>query len=218
MKRYLHFYYWLAAIVMMLCNTLTLSAQVKVTSLSQLKAGDIIVIYPKDSNGTSHYGETDLALAYGLSNSGLTSLANAQDGGIWTLIDAGDGYYYLKNKLGFYWAYQESSSSTSLRCTYDQSSAVKVSLSWDSKYGGVCFWNQQDGRGLNNLFGHNNQYNWYSSKTDYNSSDANTTFDVSILQWEWENLGENALLIKDDGIEYCLYRGHKIAEVNGITS
>ena len=179
-KKQYGFWRLLLMIIFAVCSTTTISAQIKVTSLSQLKAGNVIKIYPKDSNGTSHYGESKYALACSGNQNSLTSYEKAGSGDSWTLVDAGSGYYYLKNNLGCYWAYQGKSSSTSLTCTASQSSAVKVSLTWDSKYGGVCFWNQKDGTGLNNLFNNNNRYNWWSSKSDYNSSDANTTFDVAI--------------------------------------
>lgn len=182
MKRYLHFYIWLAAVIMMICSTLTMPAMTKVTSLSDLKVGNVIKIYPKSSNGTSHYAESKLALACSGNNQYLTSYEKAGSGDSWVLEDAGDGYYYLKNDLGCYWAYQSKSSYNSLTCTTYKSTAVKISLTWDSKYNGVCFWNQKDGTGLNNLNGYNYRYNWYSSKSDYNSSDANTTFDVAIVQ------------------------------------
>lgn len=201
MKRCLHFYYWLAAVIMMICSTLTISAQVKVTSLSQLKAGSVIKIYPKDSDGTSHYGDSKLALACNGDGKELTSYEKAGSGDTWTLVDAGDGYYYLKNNLGCYWAYQSTSSSTSLTCTASQSSAVKVSLTWDTEYGGVCFWNQKNGTGLNNLFNYNNRYNWWSSKYDY-ASDANTTFDVALI-----------IEIIDNGIGYSLNLQDKTAMV-----
>lgn len=202
MKRYLHFYYWVAAIIMMLCSAATVLAQTKVTSLSQLKAGCVIKIYPKSSDGTSHYGDSKLALACSGNGKDLTSYEKAGAGDSWTLEAAGDGYY-LKNNLGCYWAYQSKSSFGSLTCTTSESSAVKVSLTWDSKYGGVCFWNQKDNSGLNNLYGYNYRFNWFSSKSDYNSSDANTTFDVAIL-------GEGADVEVDESPEYDCEKDLKV--------
>ena len=202
MKRYLHFYYWLAAVVMMICSTTTVSAQTKVTSLSQLKAGSVIKIYPKDSNGTSHYGESKLALACSGNGKSLTSYEKAGIGDTWTLVDAGDGYYYLENNLGCFWAYQSRSSYQSLTCTIFRSSAVKVKLTWDSKYGGVCFWNQKDGTGLNNLNGYGYMFNWWSSQSNFDS-DANTTFDVLL----------NGKEITKDGIKYWVDFSSKTARV-----
>ena len=180
MKRYLHFCYWLAAVIILICSTATASAQTKVTELGQLYVGSVIKIYPKSSDGTSHYGESRLALACSGNGQSLTSYEKAGSGDSWTLEDAGDGYYCFKNNLGCCWAYQSKSSYSSLTCTTSQSSAVKVSLTWNSKYGGVCFWNQKDNSGLNNLFGYNNRYNWYSSKSNY-TSDANTPIDIAIV-------------------------------------
>ena len=158
-----------------------MSAQTKVTSLSLLKAGSVIKIYPKDSNGTSHYGESDYALACSGDGQSLTSYEKAGCGDEWILEDAGEGYCYLKNNNGCYWAYQGCSSDKSLKCTIDKSSAVKISLTWDAHYSGVCFWNGKDGRGLNNLYEYNNMYNWWSNPNNY-SNDANTSFDIAIIK------------------------------------
>lgn len=135
----------------------------KVTSLDDLEAGLVIKIYPHGkASGAS------LSLACSGNGKDLTSYAKAGDGDEWTLVDADSGYYYLKNELGCYWAYQNNSTRQSLTCTTNISSAIKVKLTWDSKNGGVCFWNEKDGRGLNNLYGSNDRYNWYSSSSYYN--------------------------------------------------
>ena len=215
MIRNLHFYKWFVAVVVMICSTITMSAQTKVTSLSQLKAGCVIKIYPKDSDGTSHYGEAKYALACSGDGQSLTSYEKAGSGDEWTLEDAGDGFCYLKNNNGCYWAYQRSSSSESLQCTINKSSAVKISLTWNTEYSGVCFWNAKDGRGLNNLFEYNNRYNWWSDPNDY-SGDANTCFDIAILKEGGGNgfdfsIGENAEIVSN-GIKYKLYPS-KTAEV-----
>ena len=212
MKRYLQFNVLLAAVILMVCGTASMSAQTKVTSLRQLKAGCVIKIYPKDSNGTSHYGENEMALACSGNGQYLTSCEKAKSGDSWTLVDAGDGYCYLKNNLGCYWAYQSRSSYQSLTCTTSQNSAVKISFTWDSTYDGVCFWNKEDGTGLNNLNGYGYRYNWWSWTTDY-TSDANTTFDVAIVQ---EGSGEPIIAtqeIVDNGIKYLLNLRDKTASV-----
>ena len=170
------FLHLLLLTIFAVCSTLTMSAQTKVTSLSQLKAGSVIRIYPKDREG-SHYGESEFALACSGNGCGLTKFYRAYGGDRWTLVDAGDGYYYLRNNLGYYWAYQGSSSTDAMTCTTSQSSAVKVSLTWDSKDGGVCFWNQKDGAALNNLLGANLWFNWYMHDTPYD----NDVFDVALV-------------------------------------
>ena len=180
MKRSLHFYKWFVAVIVLICSTITMSAQTKVTGLSQLKAGSVIKIYPKDRKGTSHYGESKYALACSGDGQSLTYYEKAGSGDEWTLEDAGDGFCYLKNNNGCYWAYQGITSSKSLECTMNKNSAVKISLTWDTKYSGVCFWNIKDGRGLNNLEGCNYMYNWWSTRDSY-LEDANTTFDIAIL-------------------------------------
>ena len=110
----------------------------------------------------------------------LTSYEKAGSGDEWTLEDAGDGLCYLKNDKGCYWTYQGRSLDY-LKCTMNKSSAVKISLTWDTKYSGVCFWNVKDNHGLNNLEGYNYIYNWFSDPDVY-SRDANTTFDIALLK------------------------------------
>ena len=210
MKRSLHFYKWFVAVVVLICSTTTMSAQTKVTSLSQLKAGSVIKIYPKDSDGTSHYGESKYALACSGDGQSLTSYEKAGSGDEWTLEDAGNGLCYLKNDKGCYWAYQGITSSKSLECTMNKNSAVKISLTWDTKYSGVCFWNTKDNRGLNNLYEYNYRYNWWSEHYNY-SGDANTTFDIALLK---EGSGNyfSSIDIVLNGIKYRL-NINKTAEV-----
>ena len=208
MKRSLHFYKWFVAVVVLICSTTTMSAQTKVTGLSQLKAGSVIKIYPKEGYGTSHYGESKYALACSGYRQPLTSLEKAGSGDKWTLEDAGNGNYYLKNNNGCYWAYQGITSSKSLECTTDKNSAVKIHLTWDTKYSGVCFWNTKDDRGLNNLEGYNYRYNWWSDHNNY-SGDANTTFDIAILSDD--NGGE--VTKPGDGGEVTK-PGEKVTDVN----
>ena len=211
MTRCLHFYKWFVAFVVLICSTTTtMSAQTKVTSASQLRAGSVIKIYPKDSDGASHYGESKYALACSGDKQSLTSYEKAGSGDEWTLEDAGDGYCYIKNNNGCYWAYQGNTSEESLKCTMDKSSAVKICLSWDTKYSGVCFWNKKDGCGLNNL---NGWYNWCSDSKDY-SYDANTTFDVALLKECSGNIFvQDSVVAVVNGIKYWLDAKQKTAKV-----
>ena len=199
MKRYLHFYQWLLCLLLAMGCHLSAFSQGKVTCLEDLQAGDVIKIFPY-----GHYDEASMALSCKGDGMDLTSYAEAGKGSEWTLIDAGSGYYYLKNELGCYWAYQDRSSGHSLTCTKDINSAVKVKLTWDSKNRGVCFWNQKYGTGLNNLYGSNDSYNWYSYSSSYHS-DTNTTFEVYSPSG-----GEIAVI---GGIKYLLYAKHKTAKV-----
>lgn len=201
MKRYLHFYQWLLCLLLAMGCHLSAFSQGKVTCLEDLQAGDVIRIYPY-----GHYDEASMALSCKGDGMDL-SYADAGNGSEWNLIDAGSGYYYIKNELGCYWAYQDDSSWHSLTCTMDINSAVKVKLTWDNKNRGVCFWNQKDGKGLNNLYGRNNSYNWYSSPSDYDDYDTNTTFEVYSLSVE---TGDIAVI---DGIKYSLYSKRKTAQV-----
>lgn len=205
MKSNLHFYKWLVAVIVIVCSTLTMSAQTKVTSFGQLKAGCVIKIYPKGKYGISHYYESEYALACSGDEQPLTSYEKAGSGDEWTLEDAGDGFCYIKNDKGCFWAYQGSSSSESLKCTTDKSSAVRISLTWDSKYNGLCFWNEKDGKGLNNLYEYYYRYNWWSDPNDY-SIDANTTFDIVLLKEGngYNFSGDESIEIILNGIKYRL--------------
>lgn len=133
MKRYLHFYYWLAAVIVVTCSTTIMSAQTKVTSLSQLKAGSVIKIYPKD-----HYGDNDFSLACDGEGNILTDYKYAGFGNYWILEDAGDDDYYIKNTYGCYLTYSDDK----VTCATNQSSAVKIRLYWKSSYDGICFFNK----------------------------------------------------------------------------
>lgn len=205
MKSNLHFYKWLIAVIVLICTTTTVSAQTKVTSFGQLKAGCVIKIYPKGKYGISHYYESEYALACSGDEQPLTSYEKAGSGDEWTLEDAGDGFCYIKNDKGCFWAYQGSSSSESLKCTTDKSSAVRISLTWDSKYNGLCFWNEKDGKGLNNLYEYYYRYNWWSDPNDY-SIDANTTFDIVLLKEGngYNFSGDESIEIILNGIKYRL--------------
>lgn len=213
MKSNLHFYKWLVAVIVLVCSTLTMSAQTIVTSLGQLKAGCVIKIYPKGSYGISHYYESEYALACSGDEQPLTSYEKAGSGDEWTMEDAGDGFCYIKNDKGCFWTYQGSSSSESLKCTTDKSSAVRIALTWDSAYNGLCFWNEKDGKGLNNLYEYYYRYNWWSDPKDY-SIDANTTFDIVLLKEGNGNgfSGDKSREIILNGIKYRL-NVSKTAEV-----
>ena len=208
MKRNL-LYKWALAVILVIASFTSAFADIKVTSLDQLTAGDTIKIYPYGNGGVP-----DLALACKGNGGPLTSYTKAGDGDEWTLEDAGDGYYYLKNELGCYWAYQNNSTYSSLTCTTTQSSAVKVKLTWDSTNNGVCFWNQTDGKGLNNLYSYNYRYNWYSSPSSYNNGDTNTTFNVYLKQSDATSEEVEEVEVYVEGIKYRLNRADKTAEVS----
>ena len=193
-------YKWAFALILAIVSFTSAFADTEVTSLDQLKAGISIKIYPYYKGGQASF-----ALACGKDGSSLTSFSKACDGDEWTLEDAGTGCFYLKNELDCYWAYQDNSTNKALTCTIDKNSAVKVKITWDSKYNGVCFWNQKDGTGLNNLYNCNNLYNWYSSPSSYNS-DTNTTFLVYL------NLNSTEVSTEVDGIRYRLDTTDKTAE------
>lgn len=207
MKRYLHFYVWLTVVIMMVCSATTMFAQTKVTSLSQLKVGSVIKIYPKESDGTSHYGDSKYALACSDDGDNLTSYWKAKYGDRWTLVDAGNGYYCLKNNFGYYWTYQGTGNGARLTCVSDANSAVKVRLCWNPKFGGICFWNKNDDSGLTNLYDSNYQYNWY-----LNSSDANATFDIEIIQNGSGNVVQTNMIIDGD-FKYNLDFKQKTAQL-----
>lgn len=193
MKRHLHrLFLWL---FFMIANLIALHAQTKVTDLGQLKAGMVVKIYPYGKGGDDNY-----SLSCGNRKKTLSPYEEAGEGNEWTLKDAGGNDFYIKNDLDYYWPYHEPSTDP-LTCTMISSQAVKVSLTWDNKNGGVCFWNKKDGKGLNNLWGYNKYYSWYSSRNGYNS-DTNTTFEVYITD-----------KIVLNGVEYKLNDQDKTAMV-----
>ena len=166
----------------MLCSIQSVWAQnewEKVTSsnFESLKAGDVIKIYPYE-----HGNEASLALSSNTSDCTLTSakLAGDDGGNEWTLVDAGDGNFYLRNNVGLYWAYQQSDDPwTSMSTVTTQSEAVKVMLVWNNKYPGIALKNAEDECYLNNLYGYNYRYNWYDGDGDNQLTyDTNSTFDV----------------------------------------
>ncbi len=168
------------------------------TSLEDLTAGSVIEIYP-----CGYYNVTSFALSCAGDGQELTSYSGC--GEEWTLIDAGDGYFYLKNELGCYWAYQDNDASHSLTCTTDISSAVAVSMTWDDKHNGVCFWNKTDGTGLYSA--NDNTYNWYSPS--YYDGDFATAFEVYVDHPMMES--ENVVVI--DGLRLLLDQTKKTARV-----
>ena len=213
MKRNIFYKWALAAIMAIMSFTSAFASSyswMEITGLDQLTAGVTIRIYPYDKGGNYF-----LALACSgkfvssyWGSAVLTSYEKASDGDEWTLEDAGSGYYYLKNELGYYWTYRYVTYVTYMPCSTSKSDAVKVKLTWDSKYKGVCFWNQTDGRGLNNLYSYNYQYNWYSSPSSYNNGDTNTTFKVYLKKSD-----AAVELLEVEGIRYRLNWADMTAEV-----
>lgn len=82
---------------------------------------------------------------------------------------------------------------------------MRIALTWDSKYNGLCFWNEKDGKGLNNLYEYYYRYNWWSDPNDY-SIDANTTFDIVLLKEGngYNFSGDESIEIILNGIKYRL--------------
>lgn len=210
MKRKTCFYKWLVAVFVLICNTITMSAQTKVTSANQLKAGCVIKIYPKERY-QDHYDDKDYALACSGDGQPLDTYKNVVSGDEWTLEDAGDGSCYIKNNNGCYWAYQGSSLDEGMKCTANKSSAVKVKLTWDSKNGGVCFWNDIDGSGL---IGYGDSFYWWTYP-DEDDPYFHVTFDIALLKE-----GSGSDIVQDEktnvivgGIKYNLDVNQKTAKV-----
>ena len=209
MKRKTCFYKWLVAVFVLICRTITMSAQTKVTSASQLKAGCVIKIYPT-YDGEDLYGDSSSALACSGDGQPLDSYEDVGSGDEWTLEDAGDGSCYVKNNNGCYWAYQGSSDDEEMKCTIDKSSAVKVRLTWDSKNGGVCFWNDIDGSGLIDYDGW--FYWWAYPDEDYPYNEV--TFDIALLkEGSGSDFVQKEMTTVVDGIKYSLDANQKTAKV-----
>ena len=208
MKRKTCFYKWLVAVVVLICSTTTMSAQTKVTSVNQLKAGCVIKIYPKDK-----FGYSDEALACSGDGQSLNLYFLAGSGDEWTLEDAGDGSCYIKNDKGCYWAYQGVSDEEDMKCTINKSSAVKVRLTWNSKYGGVYFWNDIDGSGLNcdeceNWWAYPNEYDNYDYEQD------NSVFEIALIkEGNGRDFVQEEMATVVDGIKYSLDAKQKTAKV-----
>ena len=189
-----------------------MSAQTKVTSLSQLKAGSVIKIYPRDSEGTSRYAESDYALACSDDGYLLTYYKVAKSGDEWILEYAGNDSYYIKNNNGCYWTNQEPSDNGCwITCTIDKSSAVKISLTWDNKEGGVCFWNEKNGYGLRNHKYGQSVWVWGISPDQVFFVSGNV-FDIALLK---ENSGNDFAKVTAvvDEIRYRFDTKQKTAEV-----
>ena len=205
MKRKTCFYKWLVAVFVLICNTITMSAQTKVTSANQLKAGCVIKIYPY----SDYYGDRDYALACSGDGQPLDIYKNVGSGDEWTLEDAGDGSCYVKNNNGCYWAYQGSSDDEEMKCTIDKSSAVKVRLTWDSKNGGVCFWNDIDGSGLIDC-----HYFYWWAYPDEDDPSFTGTFDIALLkEGNGSDFVQKEMTTVVDGIKYSLDANQKTAKV-----
>ena len=206
MKRKTCFYKWLVAVFVLICSTIMMSAQTKVTSANQLKAGCVIKIYPY----SDYYGDKDYALACSGDGQPLDIYKNVGSGDEWTMEDAGDGSCYVKNNNGCYWAYQGSSDDEEMKCTIDKSSAVKVRLTWDSKNGGVCFWNDIDGSGLIDYDGW--FYWWAYPDEDYPYNEV--TFDIALLkEGSGSDFVQKEMTTVVDGIKYSLDAKQKTAKV-----
>ena len=183
-----------------------MSAQTKVTSANQLKAGCVIKIYPY----SDYYGDRDYALACSGDGQLLKDYDYAGSGDEWTLEDAGDGSCYVKNNLGCYWAYQGASFNEEVKCTIDKSSAVKVKLTWDSKNGGVCFWNDIDGSGLIDYDGCFYWWAYPDEDDPYNE----VTFDIALLkEGSGSDFVQKEMTTVVDGIKYSLDANQKTAKV-----
>lgn len=79
-------------------------------------------------------------------------------GNVWTLEPAGDNMFYIVNKKGAYWAFQESTSLKGMRCT-TKVDAVKVIMECDED-GVWTFKNAEDKSNLRNISIFGTSYNW----------------------------------------------------------
>ncbi len=204
MERKTCFYKCVVAFVVMICSIITMSAQT-MTNANQLKAGCVIKIYPY----SDYYGDRDYALACSGDGQPLDIYKNVGSGDEWTLEDAGDGSCYVKNNNGCYWAYQGSSYDEEMKCTIDKSSAVKVRLTWDSKNGGVCFWNDIDGSGLIDC-----HYFYWWAYPDEDDPSFTGTFDIALLkEGNGSDFVQKEMTTVVDGIKYSLDANQKTAKV-----
>lgn len=184
-------YKWVIAAVMAITSFTSVFADTEITSLDQLKAGVVFHIYPAQrANGRLG------ALACSGNGESLTNRAEAGDGDEWTLEDAGDGLYYLKNELECYLSSSIYSNSY-LCCTTDKASAAKVKLT-KGEYNRVIIQNQEDGTGLyiSEILGP--YYHWGSS-----SLSEEFNFDLIDNFVEIDGIGYD-LNISDKTAEVCI--------------
>lgn len=153
--------------------------EVKVSSIEELTDGSIIRIYPYGKGGVAA-----MALSSNATSAELTSTEEAGEAGnTWTLLDAGNDYFYLVNSLGQYWAYQQSDNSfVPMYLASNKDEAVRVSLIWNTTYPGVAFLNAEDNTYLNNLYALDSRYNWYAGDGDPLTYDTNNTYEVYALR------------------------------------
>lgn len=100
-----------------------------------------------------------------------------------------------------------------MKCTINKSSAVKVRLTWNSKYGGVYFWNDIDGSGLNcdeceNWWAYPNEYDNYDYEQD------NSVFEIALIkEGNGRDFVQEEMATVVDGIKYSLDAKQKTAKV-----
>lgn len=170
------------------------TTQTKITGLDELTAGSTIRIYPYEKDGIA-----ELALCSNATGAELTSTEKAAGGSnIWTLEDAGDSCFYLVNKLGQYWAYQQSNYSfQAMTVASSKDEAVKVRMVWNENFPGVAFRNGRDSAYLNNLYTYNYRYNWYKGAGAPLAYDSNNTYHVYLCH---ETQMLNALAFDTDNL------------------
>lgn len=139
------------------------------SNMDDLTDGSIIKIYP--------HGKSVKVYA---KNGNLSAAETPEEtSSNWGLIDAGNGYFYILNMDGQYWAAAEYTSPfKTMTCTVDLSKAAKVALVWNPAYSGVAFKNSTTGKYLNDLNDLDKYFNWWNDSEEALTEDSYSTFDL----------------------------------------
>lgn len=100
---------------------------------------------------------------------------------VWHLEDAGDGNYYIVNENGYYWSYNGRTIGY-MPLTNNIDSACKVKIGKGatySTYSNLYVFQEQQSTGkygLNNLYGYNYEFNWYTTQDVFTTSSDQYVF------------------------------------------
>ena len=189
-------YKWAFVFILAIASFSSAFADTEITSLDQLASGATFRTYYY-VNYQTYYK----AVACSGNGKELTNRGFAGDGDEWTLENAGDSLYYIKNELGCYLR-SSNNSDGYLYCTTDKSAAAKVKLTMSREYVSalscyfniVSFQNQEDG-----------------TRLSMNTS-AGSNEDVFYYSWSSSSLGFHVYLVDNfvevDGIGYFLDTFH----------
>lgn len=146
--------------------------QVTDSNFDSLVNGSVVNIYPHGKNIKVYAKDGQLNAAE----------APEENSSRWKLIAAGNGYFYVQNMDGLYWAEKDNTSElATMTCTTERSEAAMVTLVWNPNYNGVAFKNSTTGKYLNDLRSYGTTFNWWSAYASALTGDSFSTFDLYLL-------------------------------------